>query len=139
MLAFLSLQPSFDSSGKYFTSPQSQGNWAAMTTCFFGFLRAGKVCSPTATSFDPSWHLCIGDLALYSHAALTKLFITIKASKMDPFREGVTITLGIKTGLLLCPMMFILSYIARRGAHSGPSLLFQGWLFPHPKEICEGD
>lgn len=52
---------------------------------FFGFLWAGEVCSPTATSFDPSWHICMGDLALDSHTALTKLFVTIKASKTDPF------------------------------------------------------
>jgi len=38
--------------------------------------------------------------------------------------KGVTITLG-KTGLPLCPMTFILPYIARRGAHPGPLFCFR--------------
>ena len=80
--------------------------------------------NPTATSFNPSWLLCTGYIALDSHATPTKLFITIKPSKTDPFREGVTITLG-KTGLPLCPMTFILPYIARRGAHPGPLFCFR--------------
>ena len=97
--------------------------WAAMTTCFFGFLRAGEVCTPTATSYDPSWHLCNTDVALDSHTAPTKLFITIKASKTDPFRQGVTITLG-RTGRQLCPMTSILPYIAQRGSQPGPLFCF---------------
>ena len=43
--------------------------WAAMNTCFFGFLRAGEICAPSASSFDPSWHLCVDDVALDSHTA----------------------------------------------------------------------
>lgn len=97
--------------------------WAAMTTCFFGFLRAGEACCPTASTFDPSWHLCITDIALDSHVAPTKLFLTIKASKTDPFRQGVTITLG-KTGQQLCPMTSILPYLAQRGAKPGPLFCF---------------
>ena len=102
--------------------------WAAMNTCFFGFLRAGEICAPTASSFDPSWHLCVGDVALDSHAAPSKIYITIKASKTDPFRQGVTITLG-KTSHVLCPMTAILPYLARRGAMPGPLFQFQDGSF----------
>lgn len=102
--------------------------WAAMNVCFFGFLRAGKICTPTASSFDPSWHLCVGDLALDSHIAPTKLFLTIKASKTDPFRQGVTITLG-KTGHQLCPMTSILPYVAKRGSTPGPLFQFEDGSF----------
>ena len=28
--------------------------WAAMATCFFGFLRAGNVCCPFASDYDPT-------------------------------------------------------------------------------------
>ena len=55
------------------------------------------------------------DVALDSHTAPTKLFTTIKASKTDPFCQGVAITLG-KTGRHLCPMTSILPYIAQWGS-----------------------
>ena len=98
--------------------------WAAMTTCFFGFLQSGEVCSPTSSSYDPLWHLCEGDIALDSQTAHTKLFITIKALKTDPFCQGVTITLG-KTGHQLCPVTSILPYIGQHGSQSGPLFRFK--------------
>ena len=61
--------------------------WTAMATCFFGFLWAGKVCCPSASDYDPTWHLCVSDLALDNHSAPTRLYITIKASKTDPFAK----------------------------------------------------
>lgn len=91
--------------------------WAAMNTCFFGFLRAGEICTPTTSSFDPSWHLCLGDVALDSHAAPSKIYVTIKAS-----------TLG-KTNHMLCPMTSILPYLARRGSSAGPLFQFQDGSF----------
>ena len=97
--------------------------WAAMATCVFGFLWAGEVCCPSASDYDPTWHLCVSDMALDSHLAPTRLFITIKASKTDPFRQGVTITLG-KTGQQLCPMSAILLYVAMRGDDPGPLFRF---------------
>ena len=57
----------------------------------------GEVCSHTSASYYLSWHLCSTDVALDSHTAPTKLFITIKASKTDPFHQGVIISLG-RTG-----------------------------------------
>lgn len=102
--------------------------WAAMATCFFGFLRAGEVCCPSASDYDPTWHLCVSDLALDNHSAPTRLFINIKASKTDPFRQGVTITLG-KTGQQLCPMSAILPYVAVRGADPGPLFRFADGAF----------
>ena len=102
--------------------------WAAMNMCFFGFLRAGEVCSPTGSSYDPTWHLCVSDLALDSHSAPTRLSITIKASKTDPFRTGTTITLG-KTGQQLCPLTAILPYVAARGTQDGPLFRFQDGSF----------
>ena len=102
--------------------------WAAMNMCFFGFLRAGEVCTPSGASYDPSWHLCVQDLALDSHINPTKLFVTIKASKTDPFRQGSTVTLG-KTDRLLCPISAILPYVAVRGSEAGPLFCFQDGSF----------
>ena len=102
--------------------------WVAMNMCFFGFLRAGEVCTPSGASYDPSWHLCVQDLALDSHINPTKLFVTIKASKTDPFRQGSTVTLG-KTDRLLCPISAILPYVAVRGSEAGPLFRFQDGSF----------
>ena len=107
-------------------SPHSQDTlmvWAPMNTCFFGFLQAGEVCAPSTSTFDPSWHLCVGDLAVDSLEAPAKIFVTIKASKTDPFREGVTITLG-KTDQKLCPLTALLPFVALRGAQKGPLFRF---------------
>ena len=102
--------------------------WAAMNMCFFGFLRAGEVCALSGASYDSSWHLCVQDLALDSHINPTKLFVTIKASKTDPFRQGSTVTLG-KTDRLLCPISAILPYVAVRGNEAGPLFRFQDGSF----------
>ena len=99
-----------------------------MNMCFLGFLWAEEVCTPTGTSFDPSWHLCVGDLALDSHTTPTKLFITIKASKTDPFCHGTTVTHGI-TGQQLCLITAILTYVALGGAQAGPLFHFQDGSF----------
>ena len=100
--------------------------WAAMNTCFFGFPREGEICVPTTSSIDPSWHVRVGNVALDSHTAPSKIYITIKASKT--FRQGATITLG-KTSHVLCPMMATLRYLARRGVAPGPFFQFQDGSF----------
>ena len=47
------------------------------------------------------------------------LRVKIKQFKTDPFRKGVTLTLG-KTGNFLCPVEAILPYLAIRGPRPGP-------------------
>jgi len=60
--------------------------WAAATTCFFGFLRAGEVVVPSDSAFDPSIHLSCRDISVDSHSTPTYVAVNIKASKTDPFR-----------------------------------------------------
>jgi hypothetical protein len=50
------------------------------------------------------------------------IHLTLKASKTDPFRKGVTISVG-RTGKHLCPVVALLAYLAVRGGQEGP--LFQ--------------
>ena len=38
--------------------------WAAATLCFFVFLRAGELTTPTTTTYDPNVHLCLADIAV---------------------------------------------------------------------------
>ena len=68
--------------------------WAAATMCFFCFLRCGEVVDPSLSSFNPSVHLCYGDVALDSADPPTLIQVRLKASKMDPFRQVMSVYLG---------------------------------------------
>ena len=51
------------------------------------------------------------------------LEVRIKASKTDPFQQGVSVFLGA-TERDVCPVAFILSYMVLRGHDSGPFFQF---------------
>ena len=61
--------------------------WAACCLCFFAFLRAGELTAPTGSSFDPSVHLSVGDIAVDHSSRPSFVRVTIKQSKTDPFRK----------------------------------------------------
>ena len=54
----------------------------------------------------------------------SSLRIRIKASKTDPFRQGVDIFVG-RTGNELCPVAATLAYMVQRGPGPGPLFKFQ--------------
>ncbi len=95
--------------------------WAACLLCFFGFLRSGEITIPDASSYDPSAHLNYSDIAVDNPLAPSIIQIRLKASKTDPFRQGVHIHIG-KTSNQLCPVSAVLNYLTIRG--SNPGLLF---------------
>lgn len=95
--------------------------WAACTTCFFGFLRSGEVTSPKH-QFDEGAHLAFGDVTLDLRSSPKLVQVKIKASKTDPFRQGISIFLGI-TNNELCPVAAMAAYLASRG--DAPSPFFQ--------------
>ena len=74
---------------------------------------------PSATSYDPAVHLSFGDVTLDCTDAPTMAQITIKASKTDPFRKGISIYVG-RTGNDLCPVAALMAYQAVRGGGHGP-------------------
>ncbi len=84
--------------------------WAACCLAFFGFLRAGELTVPDDSSFDPSVHLCWGDLAVDNPVDPAILSVTLKASKMDPFRKGITLYIG-RVASDLCPVSAVLAYL----------------------------
>ena len=73
--------------------------WAASTLCFFAFLRAGELCMPSTTSYDPNVHLSMRDITVDD-----PLSSSVKQSKTDPFRKGVSLSIG-RTGTKLCPVV----------------------------------
>jgi len=86
--------------------------WAACSLAFFGFLRSIEFTVPCQDLFNEEAYLSLGDLSVDSRAAPQLLRVTMKQSKTDPFRKGVTLTLG-KTGNFLCPVEAILPYEAQ--------------------------
>ena len=96
--------------------------------CFFDFLRAGKVVVPSDSGFDPASHLAMGDVRVDSRSSPNYLVIRIKASKTDPFRQGIDIYLG-RTDNDLCPVTAILPYMVCRGALAGPFFTFEDGRF----------
>ena len=78
--------------------------WAAACLCFFGFLRSGEAVAPSERSYDPKHHLCFEDICIDDPKSPAWIQVIIKASKTDPFRQGVTLYLGC-TGADLCPVV----------------------------------
>eukprot|EP00731_Ephydatia_muelleri_P012479 Em0006g1373a len=97
--------------------------WAAACACYFGFLRSGEITVPALGAYCPESHLGIKDVSVDQPGRPEIIHLTLKASKTDPFRKGVVISLG-RTGKALCPVVALLTYLAvRKGHDTGP--LFQ--------------
>ena len=109
--------------------------WTAATLCFFGFLRTGEVVVPTESTWDPSRHLVYGDLRIDS---LQVLEVHIKASKTDPYREGVHIYLG-RASAELCLVAAVLEYMQSEARTTTRPLFCDGeWPVPDKGALCEG-
>ena len=98
--------------------------WAAACICFFGFMRAGDLVVLSDSGFDPSCHLAAGDVLVNNRSSPSYLTVNVKASKTDPFRQGVQIHLG-RTYSELCLVAAILSYMVKRGTNDGPFFEFE--------------
>ena len=107
--------------------------WAAAYMYFFGFLRSGEVVVPSDSGYDPSVHLSFGDVRLDSTTDPQFLEVRIKASKMDPFWQG----LHGRTNTELCPVATMLSYMIQRGTDDGPFFRYSRDR-ALTREICEG-
>ena len=83
----------------------------------------GEIIVPSNSRFDPSSHLAFGDVCIDNVVTLHYLEVRIKASKTDPFWQGVSKFLGA-TGRDACPVASILSYMVFRGHDSGSFLRF---------------
>ena len=93
------------------------------TVCFCGFLLSGEVVVPSQSSFDPAVYLCFGDVSVDNIDSPSLIQVRLKASKIDPFRKGVSVFLGV-TGCSLCPVAAIFNYMVRLGSEAGPFFLF---------------
>ena len=97
--------------------------WAAATLCFFGFFRSGEITVPTETAFDDGAHLTFDDVTVDCTRNPQLLKVKLKASKTDPFREGIDVFIG-RTNNTLCPVAAVLDYMTLRGKGPGPLFKF---------------
>ena len=95
--------------------------WAAACMCFFSFLRCGEVVISLDASYNPQVNLSLEDVRVDSQVKPSYVEVNIKASKTDPFRQGVRVYLGA-TSRDICPVSAILHYLALRGTGPGPHL-----------------
>ena len=88
--------------------------WEASCHCFFGLLRSGELVCPTDITFDPCSYLLFADIAIDSQCSPSAILVRIKVSKMDPFRQGVTLYI-VQVDGSLCPVAAVLSFIVATG------------------------
>jgi len=103
--------------------------WARCCLAFFRFLRVSEFTIPTEGSYDSSHHLSLEDIAVDSKRKPRVLQLLLKQSKTDPFKQGAKVYLGA-TGSTICPIMAVLSYLAKRSSWSGPLFITKegkGW------------
>ena len=103
--------------------------WAAFLLCFFGFLRSGEVCVPSDSEFDEGAHLTFNDIKIINIQNPQALHVRIKASKTDPFRQGVPVCIGW-TNKPLCPVAAMLIWCIRVEAKARFSNSRMGDLLP---------
>ena len=92
---------------------------------FFGFLRSSELRALSQDSYDPQSTLLLSDIALDTHNNPTMLAVTLKQSKTDPFRLGVTLFMG-RTGDIVCPVKGLTSFLGVRPKGHGPLFTYQG-------------
>ena len=96
----------------------------AVCTGFFGFLWSREFTAPEKEEFDSGVHLPFKDIDVDNATDPRVTSVRIKQSKMDSFRQGVTIFLGW-IDVLICPVAAHLAYLARRGSGDGPLFHFE--------------
>ncbi len=103
--------------------------WAALLIAFFGFLRVSEYTASHKMKYDHLSTLTMSDVTL----EVDRIRLHIKASKTDPFRDGVTLTIA-RNGSVLCPYQALCEYVRVRP--NGPGPLF---VFPNAKFLTRYD
>ena len=85
---------------------------------FLAFLQVGEFTAPGISQFDDKVHLLVADVSVDSLDARSMAFVSLKQSKTDQLRKGVTIVLGRTNMSSLCPVSALLSYLVVRRVDS---------------------
>ena len=89
--------------------------WAASALAFFGFLRSSEYTAPTVKWYHRKSTLQRSDITIER----TRMVVHIKASKTDPFREGISLSTA-RTGSSMCPVRAIKKYCQVHPNMAGP-------------------
>ena len=92
--------------------------WSACTLAFFGFLQSSEYVVPSTKTYDKAVTLSPKDIVMRKNT----IQVTIKASKTDPFRVGMSIFITA-TGYPICPLQALEKYLYYCKCRKGP--LFQ--------------
>ena len=94
--------------------------WAALTSAFFGLLRASEYCSPSPSSTSPGTLLLL-HVSFDDDLSAVTLFLPM--SKTDRFAQGVNISL-FAVASPLCPVSALHHYLTARSTVPGPLFIF---------------
>ena len=114
-------------------NPQDYDNlmmWAACCIAFYGFLRCSEFTMPSQQEYDPQVHLQYEDAAVDCRNNPRMLMVGIKQSKMDLFRQGVTLCLG-KTDCAICPLLDDKGTSSWSSVHHQQGSLYDKTIFSH--------
>ena len=89
--------------------------WLACTLAFLGFLWSSEYVTLSTKTYDKAVTLSQKDIAIRKHT----IQVTIKASKIDPFRVGMTIFVAA-AGQSICPLWALKKYLYYRKCRKGP-------------------
>ena len=104
--------------------------WAAILLAFYGFLRISEYTSTHKKQFDPNITLLVRDVSLRHGQAE----VHIKASKTDPFREGVCVRIAANN-TPLCPIKALSEFLAIHPSGNGPLFVFRNGTFLTRKDL----
>ena len=107
--------------------PNSDGKmlWCSFTMAFFGLLRSSEYTSPTSTTVTNTT-LLVQDVSISIDGS--RMFINLRGSKTDPFRQGTVIRL-CKIQSALCPVHAASQFRKLHPTQQGPFLQFQNGSF----------
>ena len=114
-------------------SDRDKAMWHSLNViAFFGLLRISEFTCPSK-QFDSAVHLTHRDISFRADSNI--MYVTIKASKTDPFRSGVVVRVAAISNHPLCPVSAMKAYLGARGPIVGPLYLFSDGSFVTRKHV----
>ena len=98
--------------------------WAACCLGFFAFLRSGEFVCPNNSMDSRAAVLQFPDVSVDDRVRPSALTLTLRGSKTDVFRAGLTLHVGA-TGDSICPVAAVLGYLTVRPPTRGPLFIHE--------------
>ena len=99
--------------------------WSTCCLAFFGFLQASEFTAPSPSNYLPGCTLLVSDINIDIDS---NLYVRIKMSKVDPFRQGHVLLIA-PTNTPLCAVSAMWFFLQCRGNSPGPLFKFADCTF----------